>query len=161
MKAILHVDRYWGIGRGNTLMFRLPADMKFFRETTTGNTVLMGKNTFLSFPNGPLKNRTNIVLSSTLEEGEGYILVRNRQELSAILHETKGEVYLIGGASLYEEFFPECSEIFVTKVDADGGADAFVPNLDKDDRFVLSYESEPIEPNGYEIRFCTYRNRSL
>ena len=63
MKAILHCDKNWGIGRNNQLMFRLPADMKFFRETTSGKVVVMGSNTLLSLPGGkPLKNRTNIVL---------------------------------------------------------------------------------------------------
>ena len=63
MKAILHCDKNWGIGRNNQLMFRLPADMKFFRETTAGKVVVMGLNTLRSFPGGkPLKGRTNIVL---------------------------------------------------------------------------------------------------
>ena len=64
IKAIAHVDRDWGIGKGNDMMFSLPRDMKFFRETTLGHTVVMGGNTLRSFPNGkPLKNRVNIVLS--------------------------------------------------------------------------------------------------
>ena len=63
MKAILHADKNWGIGKSNGLMFSIPADMKFFRETTTGNVVVMGSNTLKSFPGGnPLKNRTKSVL---------------------------------------------------------------------------------------------------
>ena len=64
MRAIFHADKNWGIGRGNDLMFRLPLDMKFFRETTSGKVVVMGLNTLRSFPGGtPPKNRTNVVLS--------------------------------------------------------------------------------------------------
>ena len=64
MRAIFHADREWGIGKSNDLMFSLPKDMKFFRETTKGKVVVMGLNTLKSFPNGkPLKNRINIVLS--------------------------------------------------------------------------------------------------
>ena len=63
MRAIVVVDKVWGIGKGNDLLFSLPADMKHFRETTAGKVVVMGSNTLLSFPGGkPLKNRTNIVL---------------------------------------------------------------------------------------------------
>ena len=73
MKAIVHVDKNWGIGRGNALMFRLPEDMKFFKQTTTGNVVVMGGNTLRSFPGGrPLKDRKNIVLSRAMEEREDW-----------------------------------------------------------------------------------------
>ena len=62
MKAILHVDKEWGIGKSNALMFRIPEDMKFFKQTTVGNVVVLGANTLKSFPNGkPLKDRVNIV----------------------------------------------------------------------------------------------------
>ena len=71
MRAIFHADKNWGIGRGNDLMFRLPLDMKFFRETTSGKVVVMGLNTLRSFPGGkPLKNRTNVVLSPEDVEGD-------------------------------------------------------------------------------------------
>ena len=64
IRAIVHVDKKWGIGKGNDMMFSLPKDMKFFRETTLNHTVVMGGNTLRSFPNQkPLKNRVNIVLS--------------------------------------------------------------------------------------------------
>ena len=63
MRAILHADKNWGIGKNNGLMFKIPADMKFFKETTTGNVVVMGSNTLKSLPAGkPLKDRINIVL---------------------------------------------------------------------------------------------------
>lgn len=163
MKAIVHVDKNWGIGRGNALMFRLPADMKFFRETTTGNTVVMGGNTLRSFPGGtPLKNRLNIVLSGTLPERGDCIIVRNLQQLSAAIKAvSKGEIYVIGGAAIYKMLLPYCSEVLVTKVEADGNADAFFPDLDEDKNFILSAEGEELETNGYKIRFCTYKNNSV
>ena len=69
MKSIVAVDKCWGIGKNNDLLFSIPADMKFFRETTMGKVVVMGRKTLESFPGGqPLKKRTNIVL--TREEGE-------------------------------------------------------------------------------------------
>ena len=82
MKLIVAVSENWGIGKDNGLLFSIPTDMRFFRETTKGHTVVMGRKTLESFPNGqPLKNRTNIVLSKNLPEGEGYIVVRSLEEL--------------------------------------------------------------------------------
>lgn len=162
MRAIFHCDKKWGIGRGNDLMFSLPADMKFFRETTKGKVVVMGRNTLLSFPNGkPLKNRVNIVLSPE-DIDEEVITVHNPDELFKELKRyPDNEVYVIGGASVYRMLIPYCSQVLVTKVDADGNADTFVPDLDADENFTLLSESEPIDDNGYSIRFCTYGNKDI
>lgn len=162
MRAIFHADRKWGIGRGNDLMFRLPKDMKFFRETTAGKVVVMGLNTLRSFPGGkPLKNRVNIVLSPENVE-EDVITVHNLDELFSELKKYNGEeVFVIGGASVYAALIPYCTQVLVTKVEADGGAEAFVPDLDRDPCFRLLSESEPIEDNGYTIRFCKYENLAV
>ena len=159
MRAILHADNKWGIGKHNDLMFSLPADMKFFRETTKGKVVVMGLNTLLSFPGGkPLKNRTNIVLCPD-DVAEDVITVHNLQELLAEVKKYPADdVFVIGGASVYALLFPYCSEILVTKVEEDGGAEVFVPDLDADARYELVAQSEPVEDNGHIIRFCTYRN---
>lgn len=159
MRAIFHADRAWGIGRGNDLMFRLPRDMKFFRETTKGKVVVMGLNTLRSFPEGkPLKNRTNIVLCPE-DAGEGVISVHSLDELLREVKKYPAEdVFVIGGASVYRLLIPYCTEVLVTRVDAVGGADTFVPDLDADANFALVGESEPVEDNGYIIRFCTYKN---
>ena len=68
------------------------------------------------------------------------------------------DVFVIGGASVYRLLIPYCTEVLVTRVDAVGGADTFVPDLDADANFALVAESEPVEDNGYMIRFCTYKN---
>lgn len=160
MKAIVHVDKNWGIGRDNSLMFRLPADMKFFRELTVGNTVVMGANTLRSLPGAkPLKDRLNIVLSSSLPYSDDYMVVRNIEALSSAIDCAKGEVYVIGGAAIYRMLLPYCAEALVTKVAADGNADVFFPDLDKDESFYLCCEGDEIETNGFKIKFCTYANR--
>ncbi len=159
MKAIFHADKKWGIGKQNDLMFSLPKDMKFFRETTSGKVVVMGRNTLLSFPNGkPLKNRVNIVLSPSDIDG-----VKTVHDLDELFEEVKkyspDDVFVIGGATVYRTLIPYCTEVLVTKVDADGGAEVFVPNLDLDQGFECVSESAPVDDNGYSIRFCLYRNR--
>lgn len=163
MKAILHADKEWGIGKKNGLMFSIPADMKFFRETTTGNVVVMGSNTLKSFPGGkPLKNRTNIVLYPDGEDRDDCKIVRSLEELFAEIKKYDPEkVFVIGGAMMYKTLLPYCTEVLVTKVDAVGGADAYFENLDENPHFTLVYKSETIETNGYKINFCTYRNENV
>lgn len=164
MKAILHADRQWGIGKNNALMFNIPADMRFFKNTTTGNVVVMGSNTLKSFPDGkPLKDRMNIVLYPGGEKRDDCLVVQTLEEL---LKEIKGleavgkKVYVIGGMMLYKALLPYCEEALVTKVDAVGGADAFFEDLDINPNFELIYESAPEVTNGYTVRFTTYRNLS-
>ena len=158
MRAIFHADKNWGIGKDNGLMFSLPKDMKFFRETTMGKVVVMGLNTLRSFPGGkPLKGRFNIVLCP--ENVEGVTTVHDLGDLFAEVGKyPPDDVFVIGGASVYRELLPYCTEALVTKVEEDGGADVFAPNLDADENFTLAFAGAPVEDNGHVIRFCTYRN---
>lgn len=166
MKSIVAVDRNWGIGKNNGLLFDLKADMKHFVEHTKGKTVVMGYNTLRSFPGGmPLKNRTNIVLypegdvMDALEKG--YILVTSLEELFATLKNYDvDDTYVIGGAMMYHTMLPYCEYAIITKVDADGGATVFYDNLDKMDNWNIVEEGEPIDDNGLTVRFCTYKNSS-
>lgn len=159
IRAIVHADKEWGIGKNNDMMFSLPADMKFFRQTTLGHTVVMGGNTLRSFPGGnPLKNRVNIVLSRG-QVRDDCVIVRSYDELFKELKNRKDEdIYIIGGGEIYKALLPYCDEALVTKVDEVGGATVFFPNLDKDENFTLIYQSEPMDDNGHTIRFTTYKN---
>ena len=163
MKAILHADREWGIGKANGLMFSIPADMKFFKETTIGNVVVMGSNTLRSFPGGrPLKGRTNIVLWPDGDERDDCVVVRSLDELFAEIKKYDGDkVFVIGGAMMYKTLLPYCDEVLVTKVDAVGGADAFFEDLDKNPDFLLVSKSQPTVTNGYTITFDTYKNNAV
>ena len=160
--AIVHADKEWGIGKGNDMMFSLPKDMKFFRETTMGHTVVMGGKTLRSFPGQkPLKNRVNIVLSRG-QVRDDCIIVRSYDELKNELKIRKNEeIFIIGGGEVYKELLPYCDGAFVTKVDAVGGAEVFFPNLDQHPDFVCVNEGEPIEDNGYTIRFTEYKNNMV
>lgn len=163
MKAIVAVDEKWGIGKKNGLLFDLPADMKFFRETTLGKTVVMGSNTLKSFPNGkPLKNRVNVVLFPGGEKRDDCVVVQDLGELSRELKKyPTDDVFIIGGAMFYKTMLPYCSEVLVTKVAADGGAEVFYENLDVLPGWKCVYESEETETNGYRIKFTTYRNGAV
>ncbi len=163
MKAIVAVDKKWGIGKKNDLLFSLPEDMKYFREKTLNKVVVMGSNTLKSFPNGkPLKNRTNIVLFPGGEKRDDCTVVGSLEELSAELKKYPADdVFIIGGAMFYKTMLPYCSEVLVTKVDADGEAEVFYENLDEKDNWTCVSTGEPIETNGYTIRFTVYKNSDV
>ena len=160
MKAIVAVDKNWGIGKKNDLLFSLPEDMKYFREKTLNKVVIMGSNTLKSFPGGkPLKNRTNIVLFPGGEKREDCMIVDSMEELKSVLKNyNKDDVFVIGGAMFYKTMLPYCSEVYVTKVDADGGAEVFYENLDKHPNFSCEILSDTIRTNGYDIKFTVYKN---
>lgn len=162
MKAIVAVDKNWGIGKNNDLLFSIPEDMKFFRSTTLNKVVVMGGNTLRSFPNGnPLKNRVNIVLSTKIQRDDCTV-VRSYEELfEEIKKYPSDEVFVIGGASVYREMLPFMDEVLVTKVEADGNAEMFFENLDKLDNFKVVFEDEEMESNGYKFRFTTYKNTAV
>ena len=162
--SILNCDKKYGIGKRNGLLFSLPKDMKFFRETTLNHVVCMGENTLLSFPNAkPLKNRTNIVLSQDPTHNyEGVINVHSFEDfLKAIKkHEKNDDVFIIGGASIYRQTLPYVDQVYLTKVNADGGAEVFFVNLDEEKDFSLIKESAPEMDGDLEIRFTVYQNNN-
>ena len=162
--SILNCDKKYGIGKRNGLLFSLPKDMKFFRETTLNHVVCMGENTLLSFPNSkPLKNRTNIVLSQDPTHNyEGVINVHTFDEfLKAIKEQEKNDiVFIIGGASIYRQTLPYVDQVYLTKVNADGGAEVFFVNLDEEKDFSLIKESEPEMDGDLEIKFTVYQNNN-
>jgi dihydrofolate reductase len=158
---IVATDRNMAIGYQNKLLFWLPNDLKRFKELTTGNTIIMGKNTFLSLPKGALPNRRNIVLSTRKDASfPGAETYASLEE--AIKACKEGEkIYIIGGASVYKEMLPFMDEILVTKVEADGNADVFFENLDKLENWEMVFEGEEMESNGFKFRFTTYKNTAV
>ena len=162
--TILNADKKFGIGKRNGLLFNLPLDMKFFRETTRGHTVCMGENTLLSFPGSkPLKDRLNIVLSLENEyDFPNVIVVHKFDEFLRLIkkHAENEDVYIIGGASIYRQTLPYVDKVLLTKVNADGGAEVFFPNLDEDPNFECVDEGTPLMDGDIEIRFTTYINKN-
>ena len=157
MKLIVAVSKQWGIGKDNGLLFSLPTDMKFFRETTKGHTVVMGRKTLESFPGGkPLKNRNNIVLSTNMPEDEGYKVVRSLDELLCEVDAVDDDVFVIGGESIYRLLLPYVDTAYITKVDASAEADSFMPDLDQDEHWSVTYRSQEYTDNGLSFRFYTY-----
>ena len=160
MKTIVNVDKKWGIGIGDNLLNHIPADMKFFKEKTTGNVVVMGKNTFLTFPGQKaLPNRVNIVL--TTDPGwsaENVIVCHSLDELfEQIKRYDTNTVYVIGGSKVYEQLLPYCDTAYVTKVLATPESDTFFPDLDQDPRWTLAEVLQSGEEDGIAYEMCLYK----
>ena len=162
IKAIVAVDKNWSIGKNNDLLFKLPYDMAFFKRNTQDKIIVCGRKTLESFPGkNPLPRRATICLCSKDNNRDDCYCVNSLEELIKLLLELSKvqDIFVIGGGSLYEALLPYYDEVLVTKVKADGNGTVFFPNLDKDEKFELSYCSEDIKDNGYTINFCTYKRK--
>ena len=159
MNMIVAADRNWGIGRDNGLLASIPTDMKYFRQHTLDKVVVMGRKTLESMPGQRgLPRRINYVLTSNQEfEAERCIAVHDEYELfDAIADYEPDDVFLIGGASLYNRFYRYCDRLYITKIDADLDADAFIVNIDEDEDFEVISQSDLVEENGLTFRFLVY-----
>ncbi len=162
MNLIAAVDRNWAIGKDNKLLVQIPMDMKFFRETTTGKVVVMGRKTLESFPNGlPLKNRTNIVLTHNKNyDGKGAIVVHSMEELKEELKQYNSEdIYIIGGEQIYQALVDDCDVAHITKIEYEYDADAYFPNLDEKPEWKITADSE--EQTYFDLEFFFYKYEKI
>lgn len=162
MNLIVAADKRWGIGRDNGLLASLPTDMKYFKEHTMDKIVVMGRKTLESMPGRKgLPKRINYVLTSNPDfEAERCTTVNTEEELFAALDQYEpDDVFLIGGATLYNRFYKRCDKLYVTKIDADLDADTFIVNFDEDPDFEIVSESEPVTENGITYRFTVYEKK--
>jgi dihydrofolate reductase len=123
-------DRARGIGKDNKLVWKNPEDMRHFKRTTMGHTVIMGRKTFESIGSKGLKGRNNIVLSRTLPLLQENAIVE--RHLSIVLENVRNssqDAYVIGGEQIYKEFLPHADEVIVTEIDGNYDCDAFFPKL--------------------------------
>ena len=158
MNLIAAVDKNWAIGRNNKLLVSIPDDMKFFRETTTGKVVVMGRRTLESFPGKkPLKNRVNIVLTSDNSyQVDGAVIVHDMDELHEELKKYDSQdIYVIGGESIYRQLLDECDVAHITKIDFSYEADAWFPNLDEKEEWVVTADSE--EQTYFDLEYYFYK----
>ena len=162
MNMIVNVDNNWAIGYRNSLLVRIPSDMKFFRQETTGKVIVMGRKTLESFPGGqPLKNRINIVLTTDLAyQVKGAVIVHDLEELKEALKPYDSEnIYVIGGESIYRQLLPYCDTAHVTRVCNTYQADTWFPNLDELPDWELTGESEEQTYFDLEYYFLRYERK--
>lgn len=148
LSIIVAIAKNFAIGKNNELLYHMPIDMKRFKETTTGHTVIMGKNTFESFPKRPLPKRRNIVLALPHEvpaDKEGAEWVNSLQEAFDLCKDD-GEVFIIGGAYVYRQTLPLADKLYLTIIDDEPeGADAFFPVINFDEWEETFREDHPAD----------------
>ena len=159
MNLIVAVDNKWGIGRDNGLLASVPGDMKYFKEHTLDQIVVMGRKTLESMPGKRgLPKRINYVLTRDENySAERCIVVNSEEDLFRELSQYDPDsVWLIGGAEMYNRYYKLCDKLYITKMDADLNADAFIVNIDEDPEYRVISESEPMTDNGITYRFLVY-----
>ena len=161
MNLIVAVDRNWGIGCNNELLARIPEDMKHFREKTLGKTVVMGRKTFESLPNGALPDRENIVFTRNKEFSAENVEVflcdaESSGQMFFYIPKNSDDMFVIGGAEIYKFFLPYCKRAYVTKIDAEFPADRFMENLDEHPDWTVESAEKMSTQSGVDIEFVTY-----
>lgn len=156
MEAVVAVYSDWGIGAQGTQPLVIPADRVRFRELTTGHAVIVGRKTLGDFPGGkPLKNRNNIVITRqniTIEGAE----VAHTMEEALELSKAYDRCFVIGGASVFREFYPLLTKVHLTEIDAAPFSDSFFPNLAAAEEWHCTEAGEWMEHEGVAYRFTTY-----
>jgi dihydrofolate reductase len=163
LKAIAAVDQNWAIGREGKLLARIPGDLRYFREKTLGKILVMGRETLDSLPEGkPLPGRTTLVLSRRPGYEAPCTVLPSVEACLAFLSRFPGDdVFVAGGASIYEQFLPWCDACLITKIDAAFQADRHFENLDIGVDFQLIWAGEPRCESGLRYRFTEYGRRTV
>ena len=157
LTLIVASDRHNGIGIRNTLPWRLPEDLAFFKRTTSGHPIIMGRKTFDSIGR-PLPNRRNIVVTRNPNwSHQGVEAVSSLPEAATLAGD--GEAFVIGGAQIYAEALPLAARLIVTEIDADFECDAFFPQLDPAQWKEVSRESHHSAENKFDYFFVIYQRR--
>ena len=159
MNIIVAVDKNWAIGYQNKLLISIPEDMRFFRDENTNKVVVMGKHNLQSFPSGrPIKNRINIVLNKDKKfKADDAIIVHSLEEALEEIKKYKSEdVYIIGGAEIYNQFLDYCDVAHITKIDYAYQADTYFPNLDEKEDWIVVAESDERTYYDVEYQFFKY-----
>jgi len=159
ISLVVAVSENHAIGKNNQLLWHLPADLKHFKQITSGHTIIMGRKTYDSIGK-PLPNRRNIVI--TRQSGlqiEGVEVVGSLEEATALCP-TENEVFVIGGAEIYKSALPLAQKIYLTTVHQSFEADAFFPEIDPKVWIETERESHaPDEKNAFGYTFSTLQRR--
>ena len=159
MELIVAVYDDWGIGKDGTQPIALSADRKFFRETTRGAMVIVGRRTVEDFPEQkPLPGRINVMLTRTKRAYPGFTIACS-PENAAEIAKNADRAMVIGGGSIYRQMLPLCDTAYVTKVHTTVDSDTFFPNLDEDKNWFLAEILQSGEENGISYEMCLYRRK--
>ena len=157
MELIVAVYDDWGIGAHGTQPVALSADRRFFRQTTKGAMVIVGRRTIEDFPGKqPLPGRVNVALSRSATPIPGFTMCGSPEE-AVELAKTAQRVMVIGGGSIYRQMLPYCDTAYVTKVHCAPPSDTFFPDLDADPGWVLAEVLQSGQEDGVDYEMCRYQ----
>ena len=161
MELIVAVYDDWGIGKDGTQPLALRADRKFFRQTTKGAMVIVGRRTVEDFPGQqPLPGRVNVVLTRSNIPMEDFVVCGSPEE-AALLAKDAPRAMVIGGGSIYRQMLPLCDTAYVTKVHSTPESDTFFPNLDEDPNWGLEEVLQTGEEDGVGYEMCLYKRKTV
>lgn len=159
ISIIVAIARNFAIGKNNDLLFHLPNDLKRFKQITSGHTIIMGRNTLLSLPKWPLPNRRHIVITDDPEDNfPGCEIVFSIEE--AILKvQNEKEAFIIGGGSIYRQFYPFAGKLYLTLVHKDFDADIFFPEIDYSGWEEISCEDFYDDKNDFDYSYLNLERK--
>ena len=159
MELIVAVYDDWGIGCDGTQPVALSADRKFFRETTRGAMVIVGRKTLADFPGGkPLPGRVNVVLTRQANAVPDTVTVHSPAEAADYAQKAE-RAMVIGGGSIYRQMLPYCDTAYVTKVHTCPKSDTYFPDLDADSQWEQTRVLHKGEENGISYEMCLYERK--
>lgn len=137
INIIVAIGKHYEIGLSNALLCHIKPDLQYFKRTTKNHIIIMGKKTFLSLPNGPLKYRDNIVITRDDDfTHEGITIAKSIEESIELANKIKGDtekkIFVVGGASIYNQFMPLADTLYITHIFEDFEADVYFPNISKE-----------------------------
>jgi len=163
ISIIVAIAENYAIGKKGDLLCHLPADLKHFKDITSGKTVMMGERTFFSLPKHPLPNRRNIVLTDVQGKTfEGAEAAYSIEDLRLKIEDLNEEAFVIGGGMVYRQMMPLADKLYITHIHHSWeDADTFFPEIKEEEWIKTSEEyHEADEKNPYDFTFCTYNRRS-
>lgn len=159
MELIVAVYDDWGIGRDGTQPIALSADRKFFRETTRGAMVIVGRRTVADFPGRkPLPGRVNVALTRSGQALPGFTVCASPEEAAALAEKAE-RAMVIGGGSIYRQMLPMCDKAYVTKLHVTPESDTYFPDLDRDPDWELTRVLQSGQEDGIEYEMCLYERK--
>lgn len=159
ISIIVAIAENFAIGKNNDLLFHLPNDLKRFKQITSGKTLIMGRNTLLSLPRWPLPNRRHIVITDKKEDNfPGCEIIFSVDEAIEKV-KNKPEVFIIGGGSVYRQFYPLAGKIYLTIVHKSFDADVFFPEIDFSEWEELSREDSYDETNDFHFSYIDLKRK--
>ena len=159
ISIIVAISENYAIGKKGDLLCHMPADLKHFKQITTGKTVMMGERTFLSLPKHPLPNRRNIVLTDVQGKTfEGAEVAYSIEDLRLKIEDLQEEVFVIGGGMVYRQMMPLADKLYITHIHHSWeDADTFFPEIKDSEWKLLSAEKHfADDKNPYDYTFAEY-----